>query len=352
MAEPGRRGRWAAVGAVLAGAPISAEYLSAYLPVTGFVPALLTGLLVLGPLYGGAALLIREVAVRRSLGWTGILLLAAAFGLAMPGLVDLALFAEERPDIEYWQPMRETTYIAVLDISGYTALTWVSGHVLMSVGAPLAVLDAVAPRLRGRPLLSRTGIVVLSVLWLLAAVIIRMDNAEIYGYQPSFAQTITVAVAVVLLAGLALGPLGAATTGNAGRSVPPWVVLVAAVLALLAYDMAPWTWTGVAVVAGLLLAAPVIIGYCATTGNWSARHIGALGAGALIGRALIGFLTPVPDGVNTAAKLAHNCVLLAAVMVLAWFAVRPGQTHSARSAATPDRPRRSRTDPGEPTSCP
>lgn len=333
MADPDRPSRWVAVAAMLIGAPISAEYLSAYLPVTGFVPALLTGLLVLGPLYGGAALLIREVAVRRGLGWTGILLLAAAFGLAMPGLVDLALFADERPDVEYWQPMRETTYIAALDISAYTAVTWVSGHILMSIGAPLAVLDAVFPRLRGQPLLSRTGIIVLSALWLVAAVIIRLDNAEIYGYQPSLPQTVVVAVAVVLLIGLALGPLGAATTRSAKRSFRPWAVLVAAALALLAFDMSPWTWTGVAVVAGLLLVAAIVVRWCAKTSHWSARHIGAVGAGALIGRALIGFLAPIPDGVHIAAKLAHNSILLLAVVLLAWIAVRPEEMASGDTMA-------------------
>src|SRR5699024_2238394 len=80
---------------VFLGAPLAAEYLQAYLPFTGDPWASLIGVAFFAPLYGGAALLIRELAVRCGLGWTGTLLLAAAFGLAMPGLVDLAMFGED-----------------------------------------------------------------------------------------------------------------------------------------------------------------------------------------------------------------------------------------------------------------
>src|SRR5699024_11865814 len=69
------------------------------------------------PLYGGAVLLIRELAVRCGLGWTGTLLLAAAFGLAMPGLVDLAMFGEDRSDVAYWADMREPTLIEPIGVS-------------------------------------------------------------------------------------------------------------------------------------------------------------------------------------------------------------------------------------------
>ncbi len=48
------------------------------------------------PLYGCAALLIREVARRARLAWTGILLLATGFGLIEAGLDDQATIS---PDI-------------------------------------------------------------------------------------------------------------------------------------------------------------------------------------------------------------------------------------------------------------
>jgi hypothetical protein len=317
---------------LLVAAPITAEYLQAYLPSTGHLLALLTGLLILAPLYGGAALLIREVAVRWGLGWTGILLLAAAFGLAMPGLVDLALFAEQRADIPYWNDMRQATLIGPLGISAHPTISWVCGHVLMSVGAPLALLDALAPRHRRRPLLGRPGIVVVSVLWVAAALLVRSDAVQMYGYRPSLAQSLAVLAAVVLLAVLAFTPLGRPVRSRGDRSVRPAVLVLAGALGMFGIDVLPWTWAGVATIVVLLVGAATLLRRCAATRRWSAYEIGALAAGAVVGRCLIGFLAPVPDGVSIAAKLAQNAVLLAATLTLAWLVtarVEPEQTPAA-----------------------
>ena len=48
--------------------------------------------MILGPLYGGAAILIREYARRSGAGWPAIVLLATAFGVIQAGLVDQSLF--------------------------------------------------------------------------------------------------------------------------------------------------------------------------------------------------------------------------------------------------------------------
>lgn len=134
---------------VFLGAPVAAEYLQAYLPFTGELWASLFGIVFFAPLYGGAALLIREVAVRTDMGWPGTLLLAAAFGVAMTGIIDLSKFGEERPDVPYWAELREPTLIEPLGVSVAATLSWTAGHVMMSVGAPLALLYALAPRTAG-----------------------------------------------------------------------------------------------------------------------------------------------------------------------------------------------------------
>lgn len=59
-----RRRTHLATAGVLVGAPITAEYLQAYLTSTGDLIELAFGLVIFAPLYGGAALVIREVAVR------------------------------------------------------------------------------------------------------------------------------------------------------------------------------------------------------------------------------------------------------------------------------------------------
>ena len=57
-------------------APLIAEFLLGNLPIT-----MLGSLVVLAPLYGGGALLIREVARRTGRGWASIVVLALAYGI-------------------------------------------------------------------------------------------------------------------------------------------------------------------------------------------------------------------------------------------------------------------------------
>ena len=68
-------------------APFVAEFLLGNLPIT-----LLGALVVLGPLYGGGALLIREVARRRGLGWGAILTLGLAYAVIEEALALQTLF--------------------------------------------------------------------------------------------------------------------------------------------------------------------------------------------------------------------------------------------------------------------
>jgi len=72
MSVPDRRapGRTRFVGVVclLFGAPVFAELIQSYLDITGELGGTLFLIVFLAPLYGGAALLIREVAVRTGPG--------------------------------------------------------------------------------------------------------------------------------------------------------------------------------------------------------------------------------------------------------------------------------------------
>src|SRR5262245_51463821 len=122
-------------------APVCAEYSSGYLRSTGNPLALLGGLSFFVPLYGGAALLGREVAVRTRHGWTGVLLLAAVFGLVQATLIDLSVFTTERDDISSWATIIGPTWLDPLGISAGAAISWIGGHMLMSIGVPIALTE-------------------------------------------------------------------------------------------------------------------------------------------------------------------------------------------------------------------
>ena len=321
------RSRIGPIVAVLFGAPIAAEYLQGYMSSTGQALEILASLLILGPLYGGAALLIREVAVRSGMGWAGIALLAAAFGLAMPGLIDLALFAEHRPEISYWDDMRTSTLISPLGISAYSTLSWVSAHVILSVCTPLTLLSALCPQHRNRPLLGRPGIVVLALAWTLAATFIRSDGTNIYGYSPSLMQSAGVAVVVVAIAALAWTPLGKPTRNASGqrpamRSKSVWLIPLVGAVGMMALDMIPWTWAGTAVFGTLLASAVVALRIAPRRMRWKDTEAGLLAAGALVGRTTLGFFAPLTDGVSRESVVAQNSILLACTVAIAWLVIR------------------------------
>ncbi len=140
--------------------------LYAYDDSTGDPVLLLGNLIIFVPLYGCAALLIREIAGRAALGWPGIVLLAAAFGLLQAGVVDQSLFNPDYREFDGWDAVFRATLIAPLGLSGFNLVNCVSGHVLNSLWFPIAVVEAPRPRSTTRPWLRRPGLVVVALAWL------------------------------------------------------------------------------------------------------------------------------------------------------------------------------------------
>ena len=320
------------VVAVLVGAPLSAEYLQAYLATTGQALALVGGVVFFAPLYGGAALLIREVALRTGRGWPCRLLLAAAFGLAMTGVVDLSLFGRSRADIPYWEQLRAPTAIDALGLSVAPALTWVAGHVVMSVGAPLALLDALAPSHRGRPLLGRWGTAALALAGAGVAAFVFVDGRRTYGYVPTWWQAGAVLAVVALLIVLAVRPPARAPRAPAGQARAARPVPAAAVLGLggvgkVALDVIPPTWPGVALDLGVLAAVVVSVAWWDRHRLWGPREIGLLGGVAVLAGAVLGFTTPVPDGGSPLGKNLQSALFVVVALALVVLVLRrtPGR---------------------------
>jgi hypothetical protein len=284
--------------------------------------------------YGGAALLVREVAVRTGRGWRGVLLLGAAWGVLMPGVIDLALFGAHRDDVAYWDQLREPTLVDPLGIGVFNTITWVSGHVLLSVFAPLGLLHALAPTHRGRPLLGRAGIVVVGLLLLLAASFIHADGRRIYDYAPSPGQVAAVLAVVVALAAVALGPLGRAGRGSSeGPALPAWRPVALAVGWGAGGVLVPPTWAGVGVQVLLLGTLALVVSRWARTRRWGAREVGLVAAGLVLAQTLAGFASPTPDGVDVVTKTLSQLGLLALALGLLLAVVRSGRRRPAAAGA-------------------
>lgn len=309
---PSRRARGAGVVGVALLSPLTAELLQAYLGDLGGPLGLVAFVLFLAPLYGGAALLVREVSVRQGMGWPGRFLLAAGFGVAMPTLVDVSLFTVHRSDIHGWEHI--VTAAAIGRIGVYAALTWVGGHVLMSIAAPLAVVESLV-RAPG-PWLGRIGLTVTVAPMVLVAALVHHSqfdydvrvNAADYGWSA--------AVAAGPVA-LAFTPLGRPLRREPGRVAPrPWVCVVSAFVLVAAFDLVPVSWVGVALDVAVLALGALLVLRWSRSPAWDARRIAALAFGGVLARTLIGFLAPLPEQTTWPEKVFQNISYLVIVLGL------------------------------------
>jgi hypothetical protein len=321
-----RRTRTIGVVALLLGAPVCAELLQAYLDITGDAFEVLFAIVFFAPLYGGAAVLIREVSVRTRRGWPGRLLLAAAFGVLMTTVIDSSLFTPESPGIDYWDDIMGSALVG--GVSAYAVTTWVMGHVLMSVGAPLAVVEGLLPDGRDRPWLGGLGIVVLAVLGVAVAVFIHQDPDAGVVEASVLDRVVSVGVAA-LLVGLAMSPLGRPLTRVTGRSAGRLLGLVLSGFVLMAtFDFTPISWAGVLAAWVALAAAGALLLRRSRSPGWGQRHLVAFAYGGLLARTTTGFLSPAPDGVGQTAKLAQSAVFLVLVLglgLLLWRRARDAE---------------------------
>jgi hypothetical protein len=325
--------------------PLTAEYILRYDVTTGNLTQLLLGLLLLAPLYGGPALLIRELARRTDRGWPTIILLAFAFGIFQAGLVDHSLFNPDYRAIDYWQDLRNPTLIPLLGVSAYLSVSFVLGHVIWSISVPVALIECFVPQRRTTPWLGSVGLVVTAILYLLASALIFYGHVSEEQFLPSAAQLIVSALLV-----------GACSVAAFAIRIPqrppieqdpsPRRVLVAALFTLglptLLEVLLGWAGASTAVTVGwwnvtlrvMLIAVLALLTIrWSRTRAWSPRHTLALAAGALLTQTWIAYTVEPIGEVSSVAKVAHSIAFTIGVVVLLVLAER-----TLRGRAEPDSP--------------
>ncbi|GID32833.1 hypothetical protein [Paractinoplanes brasiliensis] len=187
----------AAVLALMALAPWTAECVWGGFTVVDW-PFVIV---ILAPQYGGAAVLIREVARRTGGGWPSIALMAAAFGFVQAGLVDQSLFNPaflDNTEFAADAASARATWVPGLDFSAQQAFSYVGGHVALSIAAPIAIVEACSRR-QG-PWLGRRGTAVIAVVYVLGSLLIFRDSYSNGHFLASPVQVLfTVLVALALI---------------------------------------------------------------------------------------------------------------------------------------------------------
>ncbi len=311
-----RRRTWWLTLALLLLAPICAEYLSGYDDSTGHPTLLLGNLMIFVPLYGCAAVTIREVARRARLGWVGIVLLAAAFGFVQAGLVDQSLFSPDYRGLEGWEALFHATLIAPLGLSAVNLVGFVGGHVMLSICGPIALVEAWRPDRATTPWLRLRGLVVVAVAYAVASVLVLYWHLQTEHWHAATGQLIGAGVVVLALVAGAIVLGRRPRAAGVGRPLTKVVTALVSLAVAAVYNLMPQSWPGVAGSLAILVIAALAIARAARSEDWSAGHIAIVAAAPMILTAALAFTyDPLIGEVTQAAKYGHNVAMLVIVLV-------------------------------------
>jgi hypothetical protein len=262
-------------------------------------------------MYGGGAVLIREVTRRTARSWGTVLVLGAAYGLIEAGVFDGSLFNPSFEGMDF-----RSAYVPALGISAINALHFVVGHAVWSITIPIVLVELLAPARRSQPWLGKAGLTVTAVAYLLGGLLVLHNSWVTGNYRtspPQFAGTVVVAGLLVAVAFALHPPVGPATGGWVPR---PALVGVAAFVWSSVVVAAPESWVGVVLsLAAIAVAAIVVVRLARRTG-WGGAHRLALAGGPLFTYGWGSFVIAYLKGRTDMVDLAGNAAFIVSAVVL------------------------------------
>ncbi|MEV6492152.1 hypothetical protein AB0M20_26555 [Actinoplanes sp. NPDC051633] len=282
--------------------PLVAEFL-----LGDFTLAALPVLFFLAPLYGGGALLIREVARRTGRGWPAMALLALAYGVLEEGIFTQSLF---NPDYA-GHHLLSRGFVPALGIAVPWTLYVLALHTVWSISVPIALAES-GTRRRTTPWLRTPGLIVTVVLFLVGAALTTVFSWSSGHFWASWPQLVTVVViaAVLVVAAFLVPPVPKRTP-----TAPPWALLLLTVAGGALFMGGMRLDTVPAVIAILVSFAAVLTGLIA----WARTpaHVLAAAAGGVLTYAWHSFfLTPLQGDGPVITPVSHVVFVLAAVFLV------------------------------------
>ena len=214
-------------------APLVAEVLPGSAPITH-----LRVLPFIVLIYGPGALLIRDVIKVRSLGWTSIVLLGAAYGILEEGIALQSLFNPALYNAASWGRVGSVNVVyaeAVIPI-----------HAIWSALVPILLTDLLFPALHRAPYCGRLGRV-LTGLWyllglLLLSLLTRLSIAPGYRADPVLIGLSAVLALALIIVALRV-PSSPQKPFKAENPPGPWrILLLSAGIALLWHFLLAGLW--------------------------------------------------------------------------------------------------------------
>ena len=310
-------------------APIVAEFLLGDFSVRklGIALALL-------PLYGGGALLIREVARRTGRGWPTMVLLGVAYSLLEEGFLTQSLF---NPNY-VGQHLLDYGFVPSLGTSLNWCVLVLTIHVVWSIATPILIAEGIAASRRTAPWLRIPGLVFTSALFIFGCATTAAFSMKGSPFVATRMQFLVVGVLILLAiaAALLIGPR--ATTGGhrvtASTPPRPGTVFVVCFALAMAFMMAedrgnPHVPPAVSVLARLTLEgiAVLVIVRWSRSRAWAAGHYLAVAAATTLTYALFGLAAFLRGRTNLGdptdrVDVIGQIVIAALVFLAIWWGAR------------------------------
>ena len=301
----------AAIGLIFV-APLVAEFLLGNLPIK-----LLPALIVLGPMYGGGALLIREVARRSGRGWPTMLLLGAAYTFIEEGLVTQSLF---NPDyLRIHMHLLDHAYIPALGIGAWWTVFMLNLHTFWSVSVSIALVEALIPGDSTAPWLGKIGDAVVTVVFLIgiaANVFFTVKTEHFVASHSQFLMTVVVCLCFIGIAFLV--PRRSLPSGT-GAIPNAWVTGVMAWVFGVSVLITPsgWNWEAVAILLALDTVFLAMVWALSRSRHWTPLHTLSLASGGALAYGLHAFIeNPVTGNKEVLLLRIGNVIFLAGAITL------------------------------------
>jgi hypothetical protein len=309
-----KQGVLPAVGLFLL-APLVAEYLLGNLPIK-----LIVALVLLAPMYGGGALLIRELVRRTGRGWPSIVLLGLAYGIFEEAFTTQSLF---NPDyLHLNMHLLQPAYIPVLDMGGWWTIFVLSLHMIWSVSTSIALAEAAVPDRAETPWLGRIGLTITALLFALGiagTTIVSYRHDHFVSLPGQFIGAAAACITLVIVAFRLPRPSNAK---KAGWTPSPWLAGIIALVIFSAIQNMPahWGWWAAAGILVLELGFATAILQWSQRSDWDMRPKLALAAGAALAYGWHSFVeNPVMASVSTRMG---NVIFVTGAIGLIVFAAR------------------------------
>jgi hypothetical protein len=301
-------------------APFVGEFLLGNLTLQEFPIGVL-----LAPMYGGGAVLVRELARRYGGGWPTIALLACAYALIEEGPLDQLLWNPAYPGVDSFH---SATYVPVLGTSVELIQSVLALHAVWSICVPIAIVETFVPDRRTTPWLGTAGLITVATIYVLGAAFVFWGHYTEFRFIAPAPQQIFIGIAIVGLVIAAFAVRARRLAPLETRAPSPWLVGAVALIATSIYwtlglSTADWSeWLGVAVWCLIVVVGLPMISRWSRQRGWNARHRFALAAGATLTYVWMSFPVMPEGGGSPTVDLISNAAFGSVAVVLLLLAGR------------------------------